>query len=194
MARTPTYNIPLGFEAPDFALPDVISGKIIRLEDVKGEKGTVVAFICNHCPYVKHMIDAFVEVAQDFMPQGIGFVAINANDVTRYPEDAPDKMLLFAQQHRFPFPYLFDESQETAKAYFAACTPDINVFDASLKCVYRGQFDASRPGNDIPPTGEDLRKVLQALCEGTPLPSQQMPSIGCNIKWKEGNEPAYFKN
>lgn len=191
MARTPTHPIALGFQAPDFLLPDVVSGKNICLADVRGQKGTVIAFICNHCPYVKHMIDAFVEVAQDFLPQGIGFAAINANDVIAYPEDAPDKMLLFAQLHRFPFPYLFDESQDIAKAYYAACTPDLNVFDAQLRCVYRGQFDETRPGSQLPAHGKDLRQVLEALCENKPIPTKQIPSVGCNIKWKPGNAPAY---
>ncbi|MCK9291291.1 MAG: thioredoxin family protein [Bacteroidales bacterium] len=184
MAVTPTKPIPLGFLAPDFLLPDVISGKHIRFEDIKGKQGTLVMFICNHCPYVKHVIHELVQLAIDYQHKGIGFVAINSNDIVSYPEDAPDKMQDFAALHRFPFPYLFDETQQTAKDYDAACTPDFNLFDSDDKCVYRGRLDGSRPGNDIPVTGQDMRQALDNLLRGFPISAEQLPSMGCNIKWK----------
>ncbi len=185
MARTETKPIELGFEAPDFTLPDPVSGGERSLADVKGEKGTVVFFICNHCPYVKHVQPELVRVARDYQPRGIGFVAINSNDVANYPDDSPERMKEVAEEWNYPFPYLFDETQEVARAYDAACTPDISVFDASLTCVYRGQLDDSRPRNDEPLNGKDLRAVLDALLEGLEVPKEQKPSVGCNIKWKE---------
>ena len=191
MSLTPTKPIPLGFAAPDFALPDVVSGKILRLKDIRGEKGTLVMFICNHCPYVKHVIHELVNIGNDYLPQGIGMVAINSNDVENYPEDHPDKMKELAEKRHFPFPYLFDESQEVAKAYDAACTPDFDLFDAKGKCVYRGQLDASRPGNNEPVTGKDLRKALYLVVQGKELPANQMPSAGCNIKWKPTSKRFY---
>lgn len=192
MARTPTYQIPLGFTAPDFTLPDAVSGKQVSLSELKGERATVVMFICNHCPFVIHVQEELVRIANDHLPEGIRFIAISSNDVENYPQDGPEKMKAYAEQLKLPFPYLFDESQEVAKAYFAACTPDISVFDADMKCVYRGQLDGSRPGNGIPVSGSDLRKVLRHLIDGLPVPQDQTPSIGCNIKWKEGNAPDYF--
>lgn len=192
MAATPTYRIPLGFPAPDFYLPEPRTGAFFRFQDVRGDRGTVVVFMCNHCPYVLHILDALLETAALFKGQGIGFVGISSNDVSGYPEDAPEKMAALATVKNFPFPYLYDESQAVAKAYFAACTPDFSVFDARNFCVYRGQFDSSRPKNDIPVTGADLKAVLNALVEGQPMPSEQAPSIGCNIKWKPGSEPYYF--
>lgn len=184
MALTPTKQIPLGFEAPKFFLPDMISGRTLSYDDIKGEKGTLVMFICNHCPYVKHVVHELVRLANDYMPKGIGFVAINSNDALKYPEDSPEKMKTFASEHRFPFPYLYDESQDVAKAYDAVCTPDFDLFDAGNRCVYRGRLDGARPGNDVPVTGEDMRRALDQLLSGIPIPSEQLPSMGCNIKWK----------
>ncbi len=185
MARTPTKQIPLGFEAPYFELPEPLTGKTISLEDVKGEKGTLVMFICNHCPFVKHIIDELVQIGNDYKDKGIGFAAINSNDVMNYPDDHPDKMKELAEEKKFPFPYLFDESQDVARAYEAVCTPDFDLFDASGKCVYRGQLDGARPGNDVEVTGSDLRKALNQVIHGEDVPEDQMPSIGCNIKWKQ---------
>lgn len=190
MARTPTVQIPLGYTAPDFRLPEPLTGNTISLNDVRGQNGTVVLFICNHCPFVVHVFHELISVANDFMSKGIGFVAISSNDVAHYPDDAPELMAELAKS--MPFKYLHDETQEVAKAYTAACTPDINVFDPDIKCVYRGQLDGSRPGNSIPCDGRDLRAVLSALVDGRPVSTDQMPSIGCNIKWKLGNEPDYF--
>lgn len=184
MAATPTTQIPLGFDAPDFKLPDMVSGKVLSLADLKSDKATVVVFICNHCPYVIHIIDELVKVGKEYTPKGVSFVMINANDVANYPDDAPDKMVEFAHDRDFPFPYLYDESQQVAKAYDAACTPDFSVFDGQMKCVYRGQFDDSRPKNDKPVTGADLRRTLDLILAGQAVPTAQMPSIGCNIKWK----------
>jgi peroxiredoxin len=192
MARTPTFQISLGFTAPDFTLPDVVSGKQVSLMELKGEKATVVLFICNHCPFVIHVEDELVRLANDYLNKGIRFIAISSNDVENYPQDGPELMKEYAERLKFPFPYLFDETQAVAKAYFAACTPDISVFDADLKCVYRGQLDGSRPGNDIPVTGSDLRTVLDHVVSGRAVPQEQIPSIGCNIKWKAGNVPDYF--
>ena len=185
MARTPTKNIPLGFDAPYFELPEPLTGKKLILNDIKGEKGTLVMFICNHCPFVIHVLDELISIGNDYKEKGVGIVAINSNDVANYPDDHPDKMKLLAEEKKFPFPYLFDESQEVAKAYEAACTPDFNLFDASGKCVYRGQLDGARPGNDIPVTGVDLRRALDQVIIGDEVPKDQMPSIGCNIKWKQ---------
>lgn len=185
MAATETLSIPLGYRAPEFLLPDTVSGKNTAFSDVRGEKGTVVMFICNHCPYVIHVKDELVRLAHDYRSKGIGFVAISSNDVVKYPADAPDLMKTFALENRFPFPYLYDESQDTARAYFAACTPDFSIFDATDACVYRGQLDSSRPKNDHPVTGKDIRTALDRLLAGEPVPALQVPSIGCNIKWKE---------
>jgi peroxiredoxin len=184
MARTPTIQIPLGFDAPFFELPEPLTGKTVSLNDIKGKRGTLVMFICNHCPFVIHVIDELVRIGFDYKEKGIGIVAINPNDVVNYPDDHPDKMKELADRLNFPFPYLFDESQEIAKAYQAACTPDFNLFDADGKCVYRGQLDGSRPGNDIAVTGVDLRVALDQVIRGEKVSGNQMPSIGCNIKWK----------
>jgi len=192
MAATSTYQIPLGFPAIDFALPEPLTGKTITFKDVSGSKGTVVIFMCNHCPYVLHILDKLLEIAREYMKLDLGFVAISSNDIEKYPEDSPDKMALLAKERNLPFSYLFDESQAVAKAYFAACTPDFNVFDAQKLCCYRGQFDYSRPKNDILVTGSDLIKVLDSLVYHKPLDIPQIPSIGCNIKWKPGQEPYYF--
>lgn len=184
MSLTPTTQIPLGFHAPDFNLPDTVSGKKISFKDIQGEKGTLVMFICNHCPFVKHVIEELVRIGHDYIPQGIGMVAINSNDVENYPDDHPEKMKELAEQLNFPFPYLFDESQEVAKAYDAACTPDFDLFDTNAKCVYRGQLDASRPGNNEPVNGANLRKAMDLVVNGQEVPEDQTPSVGCNIKWK----------
>jgi peroxiredoxin len=192
MARTPTYPIPLGFTAPNFELLEPASGKHRSLDALKGENATVLLFICNHCPFVVHVQDELVRLANDFMPLGVGFIAISSNDAEHYPQDGPSEMAAHALRHHYPFPYLYDETQEVAKAYYAACTPDISVFDAQIRCVYRGQLDASRPGNTLPVTGEDVRLVLNSLLYKTALPKLQTPSIGCNIKWKPGNEPDYY--
>lgn len=185
MALTPTKPIPLGFAAPDFKLTDQISNKLLTFKDIQGKKGTLVMFICNHCPYVKHVINELVSIGKEYMPKGIGMVAINSNDAENYPEDSPENMKLFAADHDFPFPYLYDETQEVAKAYDAACTPDFNLFDVKNRCVYRGQLDGSRPGNEMPVNGEDLRAALDLVLAGKPVPEKQIPSTGCNIKWKK---------
>ncbi len=184
MARTPSTSIPLGFEAPDFTLPDTISGKDVKLSDLQSDTASVIIFMCNHCPYVLHVIDEIVSVSNDFIPKGIKFVGISANDVENYPDDSPDKMKALAEEKGFKFPYLYDESQDVAKAYDAACTPEFHVFDKDMKCVYRGQLDGSRPGNDVPVSGTDLRNALNNMLEGKEVDSVQYPSIGCNIKWK----------
>lgn len=184
MARTLTNMIPLGFTAHGFRLPDIVSGKELTLDEIRSDKATVVAFICNHCPFVKHIINGLVQVGKDYIPKGVSFVMINSNDVANYPDDSPEKMKEFASENDFPFPYLFDETQEVAKAYDAACTPDFNVIDGEGKVVYRGQFDDSRPENGKPVTGQDLRHALDLLLRGEKVPEEQVPSLGCNIKWK----------
>lgn len=184
MAATETLQIPLGFQAPDFILPDTISGNDLSLQMLRGKKATVIMFICNHCPYVIHVMPQIIALANDYIPHGISFIAISSNDVENYPDDSPDKMKEFAEKYRFPFPYLYDESQEVAKAYFAACTPDFSVFDESLKCVYRGQLDGSRPKNDVISDGREMRAALNAILSNQPVSETQIPSIGCNIKWK----------
>lgn len=185
MSLTPTTEIPLGFQAPAFSLPDVISGSNMSYYDIKGEQGTLVMFICNHCPYVVHVMDGLVSLANDYKAKGIGFVAISSNDVVNYPQDAPELMAELARDKQFPFPYLYDESQDVAKAYDAACTPDFGLFDAKDSCVYRGRLDGSRPGNDTPVTGEDMRAAIDAVLAGQAITGTQYPSMGCNIKWKK---------
>lgn len=182
----------LGYQAPDFLLPNVISGTNQTYSDVRGVKATVVMFICNHCPFVIHVMDELIRIGNEYKLRGIGFVAISANDVSTHPDDSPEKMKALADEKSFPFPYLYDETQDVAKAYTAACTPDFSVFDADDKCVYRGQLDDSRPGNDKPVNGKDLREVLDKLIAGESISTQQIPSLGCNIKWKAGNEPNYY--
>ncbi len=184
MALTPTKPIPLGFPAPDFTLPDTITGEEKSLQELKSDKATVVMFICNHCPYVKHVIHGIIDLANDYIPKDVSFVAISSNDVENYPADSPENMEAWAKELNFPFPYLFDETQEVAKAYSAACTPDFSIFDGAMKCVYRGQLDESRPGNHFPVTGEDIRQALNAILAGKPVSQEQKPSVGCNIKWK----------
>ncbi len=184
MARTPTTNIPLGFKAPHFKLPDVISNKDIELNHLVTENGLVVMFICNHCPFVKHVDEGIVSLAKDYQAKGVSFIAISSNDVENYPQDSPELMKEEAEKVGYTFPYLYDETQQVAKAYDAACTPDFYVFDADLKCAYRGQLDDSRPGNGKPVTGKDLRAALDEILEGKPVSAPQIPSLGCNIKWK----------
>ena len=184
MALTFTKPVTLGFTAPDFLLPDMVSGKMTSYKDIQGEKGTLVMFICNHCPYVLHVINELVQLGKDYIPKGIGMVAISVNDAIAYPEDGPEEMKSFAQKQKFPFPYLFDESQESGRLYDAVCTPDFDLFDSENKCVYRGQLDGGRPGNDIPVTGKEMREALEKILAGEKVPKEQTPSAGCNIKWK----------
>jgi len=185
MARTPTTDIPLGFEAPAFALADAVTGTTVTSDDVFVGGPTVVVFMCNHCPFVVHILDAFVGFAAECRDKGVNVVAISSNDVVNYPQDDVPLMKALAEEKGFTFPYLYDETQDVARAYDAACTPDFSVFDVDRKCVYRGQFDGSRPGNDIPVTGEDLRRVVDLLLQGKSVPETgQQPSIGCNIKWR----------
>lgn len=184
--------LPLGTPAPDFALRDT-DGTTVRLADSAGAPVLVVAFICNHCPYVQHLRDAIAAVARDYAERGVAFVGINSNDPEAYPEDAPARMREEKETVGYPFPYLFDESQEVAKAYRAACTPDFFVFDGERRLAYRGQFDASRPSNSVPVTGEDLRAALDAVLHGLAPSAEQVPSIGCGIKWLPGNEPDYAR-
>ncbi len=185
MALTPSNMIPLGTQAPDFSLTDVISGKTLALQNLKSEMATVIMFICNHCPFVKHIQTKLVEVANKYQSHHVSFIAISSNDVDEYPEDSPEKMRQVATKLHYPFPLLYDESQAIAKAYNAACTPDFYIFDKNLHCVYRGRFDDSTPGNTIPVTGKDLCQALDALLAGKPVPEEQSPSVGCNIKWKD---------
>lgn len=185
MAFTESNMMALGTAAPDFTLWNPLTESNVSLAEVRGENGTCVLFICNHCPYVIHVNDELVRIANDYKKHDIGFVAINSNDAESYPDDAPDKMSIVARVLRYPFPYLFDESQEVARAYDAACTPDIYVFDDEMKLYYRGRLDESRPKNEILLTGRDLRNALDRLLEKKPAPEKQYPSGGCNIKWKK---------
>ncbi len=184
MAATPSTMMPLGTKAPDFTLPDTVSGQNLSLSELKGDKATLVMFICNHCPYVLHVNDELVRIAKEYQPKGISFIAISSNDVENYPQDGPELMKEQAKKVGYTFPYLYDETQDVARAYDAACTPDLFLFDQELKCVYRGQVDDSRPKNDKPVTGKDLRNALDAVLAGKEIPEPQIPSIGCNIKWK----------
>lgn len=184
MARTASNMMPLGTVAPNFILPDTISGKTMALNQIKGEKGTVIMFICNHCPYVKHVNPVITQLADKYQSKGIAFIGISSNDVENYPQDAPHLMKQTAIDEKYSFPYLYDESQEVARTFEAACTPDFYLFDKKLGLIYRGQLDDSRPGNEIPPSGIDLSEALEALLNNTPLNQVQKPSIGCNIKWK----------
>jgi peroxiredoxin len=191
MALTPSTMLPLGTSAPDFKLPDT-NGKIVSPADFADKAALLVIFMCNHCPYVIHLRSGLAQLARDYAPRGVGIVGINANDATAYPADRPAKMKDEVKAAGYTFPYLYDETQAVAQAYRAACTPDIFLFDKSRKLVYRGQFDASRPGNGVPVTGKDLRAALDAVLAGKPVSEKQIPSMGCNIKWKPGNEPDYF--
>lgn len=191
MALTPSQMIPLGTKAPAFALPDVTTGKTVSIADFSTKKGLLVMFICNHCPYVKHVAPELARIGRDYADKELGIVAISANDVSTHPDDSPDRMKVEAKSRGYSFPYLYDETQDVAKAYSAACTPDFFLFDAQRKLVYRGQLDDSRPGNNVPVTGRDLRAAIEAVLSDGTMPGPQRPSIGCNIKWKRGNAPAY---
>jgi len=190
MVAVNSTMLPLGTKAPDFRLPDT-GGKIVSLADFKSAPALLVVFMCNHCPYVKHIRAGLAQMARDYKPRGVAVVGINSNDVANYPEDSPAKMAEEVQRAGYIFPYLYDETQEAAKAYHAACTPDIYLFDEDQRLAYRGQLDDSRPGSSIPVTGKDVRAALEAVLAGKPVPPNQKPSIGCNIKWKPGNEPDY---
>ncbi len=183
MSRTPSNMLPLGTIAPSFNLSDTVTDKMVSLDKMKGEKGSLIMFICNHCPFVKHVNSTITQLATNYQSKGIAFIAISSNDVVNYPQDAPELMKQTALQERYDFPYLFDESQEVAKEYDAACTPDFYLFDNDLRLVYRGQLDDSRPGNGIPSTGLDLRNAMGALLNNKSINPVQKPSIGCNIKW-----------
>ena len=191
MAKTPSTMLPLGTIAPNFSLPEPATGRTVSLDEATGSAGVLVVFMCNHCPYVIHLRKGLAAFAREYLPQGIGVVGINANDASAYPDDSPEMMAREVKDAGYPFPYLFDETQEVAKAYQAACTPDFFLFDADRSLVYRGQFDGSRPGNGIPVTGEDLRRAADALLANGPVPEDQRASVGCNIKWRRGNEPPY---
>lgn len=190
MAKTPSIMRELGTPAPDFTLLEPATFRMVSKEQFSGQP-LLVAFICNHCPFVIHIKDVFAAFAAEYAERGIAVVAINSNDITHYPDDHPDRMAELARATGFAFPYLFDETQEVAQAYGAACTPDFFLFDDEHRLVYRGRFDAATPGNDEPVTGAELRAACDALLEGTPMPREQRPSVGCNIKWKPGNEPDY---
>ncbi|MDC6405093.1 MULTISPECIES: thioredoxin family protein [Maribacter] len=184
MARTPSNMLELGTKAPEFSLLDTVSGETKSLEQLKGEKGTVIMFICNHCPFVIHVNPKITELAKDYQRKGIGFIAISSNDIKNYPQDAPELMTVKAKEEGYPFPYLYDETQDVAKSFDAACTPDFYLFDQDLSLVYRGQLDDSRPENGVPLTGKDLSNAMDAVINGTKVDELQKPSIGCNIKWK----------
>lgn len=191
MAETPsTFSLKPGEKAPDFCLPDMVGGTEVRLSERLGPRGTLVFFACNHCPYVVLLADALGDWAAQAATRGVAVLAINANDAGKYPDDAPDKMALFARDHHWAFPYLYDETQEVARAYDAACTPDFFLLDGEGRLYYAGQFDQARPGNGKPVTGDSLTSALEALLEGRPAPLPFIPSVGCNIKWKPGNEPS----
>ena len=192
MVLTASTMLPVGTQAPDFNLPDVVSGKKISLGSFAGKKGFLVMFICQHCPYVQHIKEELARLGKDYKEKGLGIVAISANDAATYPDDSPENLKKFSQQLVLNFPLCYDETQQVAKAYTAACTPDFFLFDASQRLVYRGQLDDSRPGNGKPVTGRDLRAAIDAVLAGKAVSSEQKASIGCNIKWKKGNEPSYF--
>ncbi len=192
MALTPSTMLALGTQAPGFSLPDVKTGRKISLRDFEGKKALLVMFICRHCPYVQHIKDELAKLGRDYASKDAALIGISANDAVNYPDDSPASLKAFAEEERFTFPLVYDESQETAKAYTAACTPDFFLFDSRRKLVYRGQLDDSRPGSGKPVTGADLRSALDAVLADKPAAADQKPSIGCNIKWKKGSEPAYF--
>lgn len=197
MAQTPSTMLPLGTPAPAFSLPDVMNnGRLVSLTDYTGRKALLVMFICNHCPFVKHVRGELARLGRDYLPRDVGIVAINSNDIVTYPDDAPDRMIAEAREAGYTFPYLFDQTQRVAQAYRAACTPDFFLFDGSTRLAYRGQLDDSRPsgkrgGNDLPVTGRDLRAAIDAILGGGMPTGEQRPSIGCNIKWCPGFEPDY---
>jgi len=184
MTRTPSRMLPLGTEAPHFELPDT-DGSIVTIDDFIGKPALLVMFISNHCPFVKHVRSELARIGREYTPRNVGIVAIGSNDARAYPDDSPEAMKIEKEQHGYVFPYLHDESQDVARAYDAACTPDVYLFDGARRLVYRGQLDGSRPGNDVPVTGADLRAALDAVLEGRPVSPEQRPSLGCNIKWKQ---------
>ncbi len=192
MALVTSTMLALGTEAPDFSLPEPSTGESVSLSRFDGAPALLVVFLSNHCPFVKHLADHLAGVAAEYQARGVAVVGINANDVANYPDDSPAKMADEVGRRGYTFPYLFDESQEVAKAYRAACTPDFFVFDGDRRLVYRGQYDGSRPSLDVPVTGSDLRTALDAVLVGEPASGEQVPSVGCNIKWKAGNEPGWF--
>jgi thiol-disulfide isomerase/thioredoxin len=192
MAKTYSTMAPLGMTLPSFGLTDELSGRLVSDADFAGQPALLVVFLCNHCPYVRHLRSGLADFAREYQRKGLAVVAIASNDVNAYPQDGPDGMRAEAREAGYTFPYLFDEQQEVAKAFAAACTPDFFLFDANRKLAYRGQFDASRPGNGVPVTGEDLRAAADAVLAGRAPGPEQTASIGCNIKWKPGNEPRYF--
>ncbi|MGF1495191.1 MAG: thioredoxin family protein [Microcoleaceae cyanobacterium] len=193
MALTESTMLSLGTPAPDFQLPDVVSGQTISLETFDGKQALLVMFICEHCPFVKHVQTELAKLGQDYGPKNVGIVAISANSVKTHPADAPENLKRMAENLKFNFPYCYDETQAVAHSYTAACTPDFFLFDGDRKLVYRGQLDESRPSNDKPLTGADLRAAIDAVLAGQAVTSDQKPSVGCNIKWHPGNEPSYFK-
>jgi peroxiredoxin len=190
MVVTASTMLALGTKAPDFSLPDT-KDNIVSLSDFDDAKAVLVVFMCNHCPFVKHILDHFVDLAREYQRKGAVVVGINSNDVESYPEDRPEMMAKVAKQKGLPFPYLYDATQEVARSYHAACTPDFFLFDEDRRLVYRGQMDDSRPGNNVPITGKDLRTALDAVLKSEPVPETQRPSMGCNIKWRPGNAPDY---
>jgi len=192
MARTPSTMLALGTPAPVFHLQDPAAGRPVSLDEFSDKPALLVVFMCNHCPYVKHIQEALARFAAQYQPKGLAVVGINSNDVENYPDDAPEKMVTTAKSVGYTFPYLYDETQEVAKAYKAACTPDFFLFDSDRRLVYRGQFDDSRPGNDIPVTGKDMRAAVDALLGGKAVDESQKASLGCNIKWKPNNAPDYY--
>jgi peroxiredoxin len=192
MVRNASTMLALGTAAPAFTLEDVVSGQSISLETFQGKKGLLIMFICQHCPFVKHVEDELGRIGKDYVPQGVGVLAISSNSLETHPQDDPDNMREQVSRAHFNFPYGFDATQEVAKSYTAACTPDFFLFDSQFKLVYRGQLDDSRPGNDLPVDGKDLRAALDRIVAGQPIPEDQKPSIGCNIKWAPGNAPDYF--
>lgn len=191
MVRTASTMLALGTEAPDFELIN-IDGRPVKRDDFRGAKALLVMFICNHCPYVKHIAPELARLANDYQARGVAVVAISSNDASKYPDDSPERMIHEAEERGYTFPYLYDEEQAAAQAYRAACTPDLFLFDKDFRLAYRGQLDSSRPGNGIPVTGEDLHRALDLVLAGQEVPEPHRPSIGCNIKWREGNEPEYW--
>jgi len=192
MVATASQMLPLGTSAPDFNLPDT-KGNMVSLGDFTGAPALLVIFMCNHCPFVKHILSAMVELVTEYQAKGVAVVGINSNNVVNFPDDRPEMMAKVAKEAGFTFPYLYDQTQEVAKAYRAACTPDFFLFNKEQRLVYRGQMDDSRSGTGVPVTGADLRVAIDAVLEGRPVPEEQKPSMGCNIKWKAGNEPDYAK-
>ena len=192
MVETPSTMLPLGTALPDFSLVDAASGSRVSADDLADRSALLVMFICNHCPFVKHVVGELGRLAEDSLPRGVGIVGINSNDVGAYPQDGPEHMRRLVEREGWEFPFLLDETQEVAKRFGAACTPDFFLFDADRRLAYRGQLDDSRPGSARPVTGRDLRAALEAVLAGEPVPEDQKPSIGCNIKWRPGNEPTFY--